>query len=83
MWIAPSTPPPPASSLFAALTMASAVNRLMSPRVMARTRYPILVSATISEILRHRLGQGGPPAGDPRGIGYSLLTIERTRIDEP
>ena len=30
-WIAPSTPPPPASALFAALTIASAGIRVMSP----------------------------------------------------
>jgi hypothetical protein len=36
-WIAPSTPPPPRSPSFAALTMASAGIRVMSPRTIART----------------------------------------------
>ena len=39
-WIAPSTPPPPTSAEFAALTIASARNALMSPVVSARTRSP-------------------------------------------
>jgi hypothetical protein len=30
-WIAPSTPPPPASALFAAFTIASAAKPVMSP----------------------------------------------------
>ena len=30
-WIAPSTPPPPANALFAALTIASAWTVVMSP----------------------------------------------------
>src|SRR5690242_18803248 len=36
-WMAPSTPPPPSSDEFAALTIASALRRVMSPwtRVMA------------------------------------------------
>ena len=52
-WIAPSTPPPPASAAFPALTIASATNVVMSPRVNARMRSP-----TRSSSIR-----GTPPAG--------------------
>ena len=41
-WMAPSTPPPPTSALFAALTMTSALIRVMSPwtRRMRREGVP-------------------------------------------
>src|SRR5437868_6713492 len=40
-WIAPSTPPPPANWLLAALTMASVVWRVISPVTSSSTHGPI------------------------------------------
>src|SRR5688572_25232908 len=40
-WIAPSTPPPPASRLLAALTIASTSSKVMSPTDSSNTREPI------------------------------------------
>ena len=39
-WMAPSTPPPPISELLAALPMASAGMRVMSPSTSPRRRVP-------------------------------------------
>jgi hypothetical protein len=49
--MAPSTPPPPASALLAAFTMASAAKRVMSPWTMV-SRRPSMASS------------GAPPALD-------------------
>src|SRR3954452_18069205 len=56
-WIAPSTPPPPSSDEFAALTMASTCSVVMSP-----------VTSSIRTVLplRPRLPTPGPWRGQPR-----------------
>src|SRR5437899_10094452 len=42
-WIAPSTPPPPSSEVFAALTIASTRSRVMSPSAASITRRGIAI----------------------------------------
>ena len=49
-WIAPSTPPPPSSELFAALTMASVVSMVMSPSTTSKR------GAMALTVLPHGLG---------------------------
>src|SRR5215216_4896302 len=61
-WIAPSTPPPPVSPAFAALTIASADWRVMSPSIRRRIVLPILASriCLAPHLLQH---SEPPPAG--------------------
>ncbi len=50
-WMAPSTPPPPSSEEFAALTMASVCSRVMSPGpAMTRTRSSSAILTTLPEL---------------------------------
>src|SRR5690349_24131056 len=60
-WIAPSTPPPPRSVVFAALTIASVSCRVMSPRTSSSVA-PAIVRCPTPLPGRERLG-------GPRGLG--------------
>src|SRR6516164_9768952 len=53
-WMAPSTPPPPASSEFAALTIASAATRVISPSRKATVCPDGLVHSTLSITIDER-----------------------------
>src|SRR2546430_8961464 len=62
--MAPSTPPPPASALFAALTIASACTLTMSPWSSARVT-PLIVRVDMNTIPQCiiELTRTAPPAG--------------------
>src|SRR5262245_46235660 len=64
-WIAPSTPPPPASASLAALTIASAGIRVMSPWTSARTRSPTRNSEVTHGSLTVARDRCRPPLAEP------------------
>src|SRR3954454_25105996 len=81
-WIAPSTPPPPASRSLAAFTITSAAIRVMSPTVSAMTRpgattSPASVPATRRAYVRY-LQPGGSRARDPYDDRMDLETGRTT-----
>src|SRR5215472_12217037 len=65
-WIAPSTPPPPSSDVFAALTMASTLRVVMSATMTSNRAVPIWRAASAAKASDRRVDRDAP-------VGKQLL----------
>src|SRR5262245_21982150 len=78
-WIAPSTPPPPSSVVFAALTIASVVCSTMLPRTSSRIDVPIarcMCSYSCASHFESLEGRRSQPGG---GDAMSNLAVEEAQ----